>query len=86
MGTIKQGSDLHIIHIKQIEPPVTLIQPSSPSFALSISSKNMAVPTTAFKLENLKKNLDCLLILMDGACQYLLMRSIYYFTQAKVSS
>ncbi|CAF1480385.1 unnamed protein product [Rotaria sp. Silwood1] len=27
MGSIKQGSNLRIIHVKQIEPPVTLIRP-----------------------------------------------------------
>ncbi len=54
MGIIKQGSNLHIIHIQQIEPPVALIQPPSPSFALSPSLQNMAKPTTMVKLHCLK--------------------------------
>ncbi|CAF1085562.1 unnamed protein product [Adineta steineri] len=31
MGNMKQGADLRIIHLKQIEPPVVLIQPPFPS-------------------------------------------------------
>jgi hypothetical protein len=48
MGHIKQGTDLRIIHIKQIEPPVVLIQPPSPSFA--------AVPQSSTATSSVRSN------------------------------
>jgi hypothetical protein len=63
VGTIKQGPDFHIIHIKQIEPPVALIQSPSPSLNQNFAKMNVSSTASSasknsdrvFKLDILKK-------------------------------
>jgi len=62
VDAIKQGPNFYVIHIKQIEPPVALIQPPSPSLNKNCSEMNVSSTALAskntdkvFKLDILKK-------------------------------
>ncbi|CAF0966933.1 unnamed protein product [Didymodactylos carnosus] len=45
MSSVEQDSDLRIIHIKQIEPPVTLIRPPSSSFSAAAAAHSHSSTT-----------------------------------------
>ncbi|CAF1001271.1 unnamed protein product [Adineta steineri] len=51
MGNMKQGADLRIIHLKQIEPPVVLIQPPFPSIMHHKESTSKPVQTKKNKFQ-----------------------------------
>ncbi|CAF0947664.1 unnamed protein product [Adineta steineri] len=53
MGNMKQGADLRIIHLKQIEPPVVLIQPPFPS---TVHNKELTPKQSKTKVNKFKQN------------------------------
>jgi hypothetical protein len=50
LDNIDQGNGLHAIHIKQIQPPVLLIQPPFSAGALPVETANVSIQTLDFSL------------------------------------
>ncbi|CAF0952177.1 unnamed protein product [Adineta steineri] len=70
MGNMKQGADLRIIHLKQIEPPVVLIQPPSPSMVHhKVSTSTNKQSDTLEHLQNLAQQNDDHLVCGGRRCE-----------------